>query len=253
MKPVFPAPLHIRSISFHLPETNCAWNNLKGLPLTFDLLQKFDQVWKSLSCQFFPSLSGRDLFDSVKSRHFYHRAISEVSRTSDSDLIWLTQQSCGRHWWRDHFQKPSSPRSIACTWTCINQCSYVKALKYSALKKDSRCCFVWVGFVAARRSDVSDGHWYGETALKILIKNGPESTCGEGKELSLFISCSARKKLIICYSEWKISRILSFTCDLHKCFHPVMNHYHHLSPFYSNFSDQSWYLGRAHTPPGLEK
>ena len=251
MKPVRPPPLHILSIYQKPTVLGTIFKAFHWLLISCRNWTKFEKVFP---VHFFPFLSGRDLFDSVKSGHFYHRARSEVSRTSDSDLIWLTQQSCGRHWWRDHFQKPSSPRSIACTWTCINQCRYVKALKYFALKKDSRCCFVWVGFVAARRSDVSNSHWYRKTALKILIKNGPERICGEGKELSLFISCSAgRKKLFFCYSEWKISRILSFTCDLHKCFHPVMNHYHHVSPFYSGFSNQSWYLGRAHTPPGVEK
>ena len=72
---------------------------------------------------------------------------------------------------------------------------------YQQAWKDSRCCFVWVGFVAACWSDVSDGHWYGETALEIQIKHGLESICGERKELSLFISCSADKLIVSCSEE----------------------------------------------------
>ena len=73
--------------------------------------------------------------------------------------------------------------------------TYQQALKYS------RRCFVWVGFVAACWSNVSDGHWYGETALEVLIKHGLESICGERKELSLFISCSADKLIVSCSEE----------------------------------------------------
>ena len=51
---------------------------------------------------------------------------------------------------------------------------------------------------------------------------------------------------------WAIQKIfLSCTCGL--CFRPVMIHdLRHLLPFCSGFSDQSWFLGRAHIQPGGE-
>ena len=80
----------------------------------------------------------------------------------------------------------------------------------------------------------------GKPLWKLNLKNRLEVTCAVVPIISGFGHF------------WAIQKIfLSCTCGL--CFRPVMIHdLRHLSPFCSGFSDQSWFLGRAHTPPGAE-
>ena len=159
-----------------------------------------------------------------------------------SKCIWLTQQSCGRHWWRGHFQTPSELPGIACTLADASIIGdnrlYIRERLTPLLCLSQFCArlsewYLWRSLVLGTRSEnqkmdlmetiyeegkelISAPHWYWYWSLLPADIAHFFGATINGKYEDIFVMLFI-KDFLSCHDSW-----WSFVTFLFRFFRPVM-------------------------------